>query len=192
MYNLHVNGVYSNDWIVKVESTINNLGLSEHWLSQTVANANMFKSKVKLTLRDQFKQKWSSDVSNSSACTNYRLFKSEFTLENYLLNLPWNLSQQICKFRCQNNFIPIVRGRYINIDRASRKCTLCDMNDLGDEFHYLFKCPYFITDRKKFISASFLKYPNTLKFQILMSSTNITTLIKLAKFFQIILLKFKR
>ena len=70
----------------------------------------------------------------------------------------------------------------MNVDRALRKCTLCDVNDLGDEFHYLFRCSFFDADRKKFIDKYYYQYPNTVKFQKLMCSTDTSTIIRLAKF----------
>ena len=45
------------------------------WLKQTVL----------LTLTDQFKQKWNSDMFDSSKGINYRIFKKELTLEKYLM-----------------------------------------------------------------------------------------------------------
>ena len=32
-------------------------------------------------------------------------------------------------------------GRHNNIPRNERKCTLCNLNDIEDEFHFVLKCP---------------------------------------------------
>ena len=40
-------------------------------------------------------------------------------------------------------------GSFFKLDRAKNTCKLCKTGDLGDEFHYLFKCSYFNTQRKK-------------------------------------------
>ena len=36
--------------------------------------------------------------------------------------------------------LPIEIGRWNNIWGEERKCNLCNTNDLGDEFHYMFSC----------------------------------------------------
>jgi hypothetical protein len=61
----------------------------------------------------------------------------------YLSVLPSDLRMYLCKFRCLSNNLPIETGRFFNIDRSERYCNLCNVNELGDEFHYLFKCTFF-------------------------------------------------
>ena len=29
-----------------------------------------------------------------------------------------------------------------NIPRENRKCNLCNLEEIGDEFHYILNCPY--------------------------------------------------
>ena len=36
-------------------------------------------------------------------CLNYRIYKTELKLENYLLCLPNHLAVALCKFRCLNS-----------------------------------------------------------------------------------------
>ncbi len=38
-----------------------------------------------------------------------------------------------------------------NCNRDLLKCKLCDMNEVGDEFHYMFKCSAFGTERTKYL-----------------------------------------
>ena len=70
-----------------------------------------------------------------------------------------------------NHKLPIETGRWNNIQREDRKCNLCDLNDLGDEFHYLFKCKQIDNKRKECIDKKCSHRPNILKFKNLMSST---------------------
>ncbi len=53
--------------------------------------------------------------------------------------------------------MPIVTGRYKNLDQTKRICTLCDMTDMGDEFHYLMKCPAFNPQRDKYIKPECIR-----------------------------------
>ncbi len=52
------------------------------------------------------------------------------------------------KFRCVNHRLPVVTGRYLNINSTDRICNLCPIDDIGDEFHYLFRCIHFERHRE--------------------------------------------
>ena len=54
---------------------------------------------------------------------------------------------------------------------------------LGDEFHYIFECPTFSVDRRKYIPATFRR-PTMINFNNLFTSDNRLTLLKLAIFCQ--------
>ena len=62
-----------------------------------------------------------------------------------------------------------------------RKCTHC--NDLGDEFHYLFKCDLFSEERREYIKPYYYKHPNILKYNEIMNTSEITTLKKTQHFY---------
>jgi hypothetical protein len=47
--------------------------------------------------------------------------------------------------------LDVEMGRFFSIDRLERICDLCNKEELGDEFHYLFNCTFFKDERKKFI-----------------------------------------
>ena len=78
--------------------------------------------------------------------------------------------------------LPIVSGRYSNIPRNMRFCNLCNLQSLGDEFHYLFECPFFANDRNLFLKRYFIRRPNTFKMDQLFNSTHIKTILNLVKF----------
>jgi hypothetical protein len=60
--------------------------------------------------------------------------------------------------------LPVENGRWENIARENRICPLCNNGEIGDEFHYLFKCQYFGNQRKNygflFRSEFFFRYTN--------------------------------
>ena len=64
------------------------------------------------------------------------------------------------------------------------------MNEIGDEFHYIFKCKAFAAKRKQLIQPCFRERPNALKFQELFESADPDVLMKLAKFTQIVMKTF--
>ena len=85
------------------------------------------------------------------------------------------------KFRCGNHRVPVVTGRFNGIERQNRICTLCNLNKIGDEFHYLFECPKLESNRKKYVKGYYRIRPNTFKMCQLFNSESSKELLKLAK-----------
>ena len=124
----------------------------------------------------------SSAIFENSHSTTYRIFKQSLHFEKYLTDLPKKERIVLCRFRCANHHLPIVSGRYSNIPRNMRFCNLCNLQSLGDEFHYLFECPFFANDRNLFLKRYFIRRPNTFKMDQLFNSTHIKTILNLVKF----------
>ena len=89
----------------------------------------------------------------------------------------------ICKFRCRNIKIPVVILGYANSNIAyeNRLCPICTMNEIGDEYHYILKCPVFHDQRNRYLSEFYIRNPNMVKFSQLFQSNNTTVLSKLAR-----------
>ena len=140
----------THSWLKSIKGILDSVGLSYVWNQQELLDnsSNWLSKTVREILELQFKQQWHSSIQESSKCLNYRMYKSEHKFENYLKNLPAKLMQNFINFRLCNNKLPIETGRWRNIDRNLRKCTLCDYNDLGDEFHYIYRCSFFDEERR--------------------------------------------
>jgi len=125
-------GTYSSPWLTNVKNILN----IKHWLfvwaNQNTINLELLKRVLSIRLNDQFKQTWFSEVFASSKCSNYRIFKTELKLEDYLLTLSTSLTCSFTKHRCRHRR-PIEIGCRQNVERNSRKCTKCDSNEIGDE-----------------------------------------------------------
>ena len=118
-------------------------------------------------------------------CRNYRMFKIKTTPQPspYLTILPINQRIALCKFRTRCHNLAICAQRFNrNIPDSKLKCPLCDSNDVGDEFHYIFKCHAFDEARSQRIPRDLLYPPNALKFQQLFESSDYQVLTNLAKF----------
>lgn len=138
-------------WLLSIENTLNECGLSFIWTYQTFYDANWLKRIVKITLEDQFTQTWFSSVEASAKTLNYRLFKESLKTEKYFDVLNDKDGFTFCKFRMVNHKLPIECGRWSNIPRKNRTCPLCENGDIGDEYHYLLKCNFFTTERNKYL-----------------------------------------
>ncbi len=182
MFELDKQNVFHFPWINYVKSTLDDLGFSEYWQSQSIVSTEHFHNIVKARIKDQYMQSWSNDVISSRKCFNYRLFKHSFQYESYLTELPTNLSLSLCHFRCCNHKLPIEKGRFSNIPRDERICNLCRHNTLlGDEYHYIFQCPFFNEDRSKYLSQEFV-IPTVFNFENLFQNTDRHILLNLAIF----------
>jgi hypothetical protein len=83
--------------------------------------------------------------------------------ENYLNILNDKDNFTLSKFRTTNHKLPVENGRWKSIARENRICPLCNNGEIGDEFHYLFKCQYFGNQRKIYIKKNIRINPNIIK-----------------------------
>ena len=100
------------------------------------------------------------------------------------------LAIPLCKFRTNNHKLPIVTGRYNNINRAERKCTLCTNEELGDECHYLFTCDFFQAELSQYIWEELTANADSHTIYILFNSNNLQELTNLSKFAKVIMSQF--
>ena len=189
---LYDQNIYKSDWLNKIKTILDNMGMTYLFNDITNINRNHFKDIAKLRLNDIYNQNWSFQVFNNSTCLNYRSMTTHKQLQNYLIKLPSQYMYALCKFKCANHKLPIVIGRYTGIAIDDRKCTLCKLNEIGDEFHYLFKCTFFNDDRNKYIKRYYYVQPNMNKMTQLFNTTNNKDILNLGKFTYNIIQQFKR
>ena len=175
----------NSKWILCIQQILEESGRTDIWISETPNT--YYGSIIKQNLKDQFFQSWCSKLDKSSKGLNYRIFKEDIFLESYFLNLPRNPYLNMAKLRTGNHKFPCERGRWLGIDLSQRKCTLCNLHEIGDEFHYVLKCPFFSEERKRFVDSQYFSNPNILKFKELMNSKDETKLKNLSTFAKILI-----
>ena len=129
-------------------------------------------------------QKWYIDLSNSSMCITYKLFKIQLHFEQHLLNSNCKNIINLTKLRCSNSKLSIYNVIYLY---DIQKCTLSNLDALGDEYHYVLICPFFKQIREQYLKAYYYIRSSHLKPQQLFCSSNNSVLLKLAKFSTVIL-----
>ena len=119
---------------------------------------------------------------------NYRIFKENLSFENYLIKLPVKQARVLCKFRTCNLKLPIETGRWHNVPRYERKCNLCNLYEIGDEFHYLFKCTEneIVKTRKSVLPQYYYIRPNIFKFHDLFNTNNVSLLKNIYKLISVV------
>ena len=185
-------GGYESPFLKTVEKTLNDVGLPGVWIHQNNLNYSLecFKKMIKKRLEDIYIQNWYTEVNERESCYNYRMFKTDFGQESYLSKLPEHLAKTMLRFRVLNHNLPIHSLRFTATPRNERICTKCN-EEIGDEFHYLFKCSFFNDTRKYSMKSYYYKFPNSLKFKQLLSSRNKALLLKLVHMMRVIMMSFK-
>ena len=91
----------------------------------------------------------------SSKGKQYLMFKDNLNFEKYLINVSKFYYSKIIKYRTGNHRLPVETGRWDDIPLNERKCKICTKDDFGDEYHYLFTCDFFKSDRKLYLKPYF-------------------------------------
>ena len=179
----------NSSWLRYIYNTLNECGMSFIWMTQANnVNTNWLKLTLSQNLKDQFCQQWQDQVNNSSKCLNYHIFKTTINFENYLITLPKRWRIIFTKFRCRSHRLPIEQGIFDGKIREERFCTICSSNEIGDEFHYIFKCKSLSEERKQFIPLKYYSNPSNINMCKLFNSRN-EVLYKLCRFILIVLRK---
>jgi len=180
------NGLGESKWINFVQNILDECGLSYIWLNQATTtkdiNTDWLKAKIKMSLTDQFTQQWHDMINTNDNCETYRNFKSNITMEKYLLCLPFKARNLISKFRCKNFKLPASPTIYYDPNVPNKICTLCNQY-IGDEIHYLLYCTELQNDRHLLN----IKHPNVidkpeLGLLIAQMSENTTSIVNFSKF----------
>ena len=176
-------------WLKCFRSILDDCGVSYLWVTQEITNQKWLGQHIKQILKDQYMQKWKSDIENSPKSLCYRIYKKHIEFENYLDLLNDKDRKILCRFRTCNHRFPIETGRWVGVQREDRKCVLCNSGQIGDEFHYLLECKTFTQERKYFLGNYYCKHANILKFDELMNCKNVGKLRKICKFLNCIFLQ---
>ena len=149
---------------------------------------NWIMNALKLRLNDIFKQNWRENKWNNSMCKNYRIFKDEPVFENYLITLSKKDVITLCRFRCRSHNLPVNKGRFSQCSEDV-ECPLCLSHDIGDEFHYLYICPFFVKERQTCLKWHYKnahRSPSVLQMQTLFNAANTCQFKHLIKFIRVI------
>jgi hypothetical protein len=93
----------------------------------------------------------------------------------------YHLSKSI-RFRLSFHNLNIESGRYQNEFRSNRICTLCNLRDVEDEFHFILKCSKYQEMRNLYIKKYYFGQSSAFKWIQLLSVQNLRESRNLGKF----------
>ena len=128
-------------------------------------------------------------MTENSQCTNYLIFKQNLEMEDYLVQLEDDATYTIAKFRTRTHHLPVTKNRFLNDNSEDITWPLCQGGDVGDEFHYLYKCSYFNESRAKYLSNNPHNTPDIICMQSILDGSK-DHLENIAKFRKLIMKKF--
>ena len=154
---------FQNKWILKIKNILDKCGMSNVWDMDENVNAVWVKNSVNRRLDDMATQNTFSEINRNRVCSNYKIFKQEYGIENYLVMLDFPDRRNLCRFRCGSHRLPIADRRYDD-SQPIKTCPKCNTQDQADEFHYALVCPSLTGFRDMYINKYYSTRPNTLKF----------------------------
>ena len=82
----------------------------------------------------------------------------------------------------------VERARWlkVKVPYTQRTCTLCNSNDIEDEYHGTLVCKYFRDVKKKYVKAFYYQRPNMMKFLDLMTSVSKKDRFRLMLFLKVV------
>ena len=121
--------------------------------------------------------KWNNSRYQKPKLRYYNMFKSDLSQEEYTsFNIPKYKRSIFAQFRAGILPLQVEVGRYRNSPLEDRKCTLCDLDAVEDEFHLLCICPLYQCNRQRLFDSatqmdnSFALLDNLDKFVMLISN----------------------
>ena len=105
-------------------------------------------------------------------------------IQQYWSNISNNIQQYCSNIKTSHHKLEIEKLRHVRpiIPRRERKCTNCNFNETGNEYHHILICPKFATQRSSLIPKYYHQHPNFHKFPNIMSSKSKALQIKLTKY----------
>ena len=183
LFKYQIENNYNNDamWADQVKNLLSELGFSYLWQNNNITELQL--KCIIQRLYDQYFQKFYSDIRTSTKLSTYNLLKNEFVVEKYITCVTNDKHRiALTRLRCSAHKLAIEEGRFRNIDRAQRKCNMCNLGCIENEYHFLLICPFYRDLRISILPRYYNNWPTQQKFLNLMKSSQTSVLKKLAKY----------
>ena len=148
--------VNENDkWIENIRLELDKLGLAFLWFT-AYDEKSAFKI-IEQRMKYVYIQEMRSEIDTMAKCNFFKFLVNRHCLPSYLTKpLPVKTREIITKFRISGHNLNIEKGRYVNVDRINRKCSICNMNEMKDEYHFILQCPIYAIASKRHIKKYYL------------------------------------
>ena len=200
-YMLHLNGktipnsttTFNFPWLNLVNTSLDELGMSYCWNPPIPLDHRHISYQVKAKTRDVREQLWLEEVNLNAQCSIYKQLMTAWGMPKYIQILKPSLRTTMCRFRTRCHNLPVTCNRFKTGDGTNTMCPLCTCSQVGDEYHYIFICNHFLTEREKYLPPEYLRtQTGQYNLKELFDEENEDVVVKLAKFCKLIMKKFSR
>ncbi len=109
---------------------------------------------AKRKLLEKESNEWGENVMGYSKLDLLSKIKHEFGTEKYLqLDLDRYDKCLLSQFRYDILPLEVETGRYKNLAREQRQCTICNNGSIEDQIHFAFKCHVYNDVRSEFVNV---------------------------------------
>ena len=134
----------------------------------------MFLPILTTRLIDTFITESREGIRSSSSLSLFKELNTTYEIAPYLKLLCLDKHRAaLAKLRLSSHSLAIETGRHSCIPRENRKCFVCDLNDIEDEYHFIIICPFYRDLRKDYIPNYYVRRPSMQKFIDLLKSTSV-------------------
>ena len=178
--NIQLNKSIKN-WASNICEILQSAGLNEVWLFPESVSINVLVPLLRCRLRDIYITNWRTGLEMSSSLNIFREIKITFERSDYIDVLEnTKYRNSLAKLRLASHKLNIEIGRHNNVPRHERKCLLCNLNDIEDEFHFVLKCPVYADIRKELVPRFYYSNTSMYKYISLMQNNDKKLIRKLA------------
>lgn len=142
-------------WAKEVKQILGMCGMMELWHNTDFVryNTGEFLSQLFERLCDISRQNVLADLNTSTLYSLYNSFKSNYCMDSYLIKIiNGKYRTALSKFRLRSYNLNVVKGHYSNIPMFERLCECCNLNQVEDEYHILYQCPFYLDLRVLYLN----------------------------------------
>jgi len=148
-----------NNWSKYVHDILIELNLEDKFVNKGMCVMPHIDSMLKLSSEESWRQR----VLSKPKLRTYSKLKNELTFEPYLTaNLPRYDRSLLAQIRLGILPLRIETGRFVREKLEDRICQFCDLNEVEDEYHFVFRCPTYNHEREQLLHTAHFRTNNWL------------------------------
>ena len=181
---------FNSKWFQGIKDSLEELGLAHVWHDEGRGyDPGKVLRSIQVRSDVLFDARWcrERDEDRHGSFELYRLFKPVRFLSPYLVELRYSERRALSRFFCRSNFLPCSDFRLIRNDPLFDPTCLVCQNEIGDELHYIFRCPNFARVRARLLDFSERVGSEEEKLVSLLQTDSLAELSHLAKFLRVVL-----
>ena len=142
-------------WGKEIKSVFHKLGLINYFNNRIPCNTELVKEKIRSVMEEQ----WKEEIENKPKLRTYKLFKSEFQIEDYVYCNNRQKRSLTAQLRIGILPLRVETGRFSNLALNDRHCYMCPGQEVEDELHFICTCPLYDDLRNNLFTIALQKSP---------------------------------